>query len=182
MKSSSSTALLVLTGVFMVLVTSVEAKAPVVTTTTTVYAISPDGIGKSIGTLTLHDTKRGLLIKTDLKDLPPGLHGFHLHEKADCSPGTKDGKAVAGLSAGGHYDPDHTGKHEGPAGEGHRGDLPVLETGADGKTKQSLLVPHLKLKDVSGHAFIIHEGGDNYSDEPAALGGGGNRLACSVVL
>jgi Cu-Zn family superoxide dismutase len=161
--------------------TTVLAK-PKVTTTTTVYAISAEGLGEPLGTLTLHDTIRGLVIVPNLKNLTPGVHGFHMHENADCSPGMKDEKMVAGLGAGGHFDPDHTSKHEGPAGEGHRGDLPFLTVNDDGTTKQSVLVPHLKLTDVTDHAFIIHEGGDNYSDEPTALGGGGTRVACAVVF
>lgn len=182
MKFYTPLAFLALLSLFLGSSTSVEAKTPKVTTTTTVYAVTPGGIGKSLGTLTMNDTKRGLVIKTNLKDLPPGAHGFHLHEKADCSPGMKNDQMMAGLGAGGHFDPDHTAKHEGPAGEGHRGDLPVLQVDDDGQSKQDILVPHLKLKDISGHAFIIHEGGDNYSDVPSALGGGGNRIACAVVL
>lgn len=28
---------------------------------------------------------------------------------------------------------------------------------------------------------MVHEGGDNYSDDPKPLGGGGARVACGVV-
>jgi Cu-Zn family superoxide dismutase len=28
---------------------------------------------------------------------------------------------------------------------------------------------------------MIHAGGDNYSDQPVPLGGGGARIACGVV-
>lgn len=155
---------------------------PIIKTTTTVYAISPDGLGESLGTLTMHDNVRGLVIVPNLKNLAPGQHGFHLHENANCSPGLKDDKMVAGLGAGGHFDPDQTGTHEGPMGEGHRGDLPALNVESDGTAHKAILVPHLKLADLTGHAFIIHEGGDNYSDQPKPLGGGGNRIACAVVF
>jgi Cu-Zn family superoxide dismutase len=43
------------------------------------------------------------------------------------------------------------------------------------------VAPQLKLADVTGHAIIIHEGGDNFSDKPKPNGGGGNRIACGVV-
>jgi superoxide dismutase, Cu-Zn family len=43
-----------------------------------------------------------------------------------CLPGEKDGSVAAGSAAGHHYDPAATGKHEGPNGNGHLGDLPVL--------------------------------------------------------
>jgi superoxide dismutase, Cu-Zn family len=50
-----------------------------------------------------------------------------------CDPADKDGEKVAGLGAGGHYDPQDTGKHLGPqSDDGHRGDLPVLIVGTDG--------------------------------------------------
>ena len=35
---------------------------------------------------------------------------------------------------------------------------------------------------VSRHlALMLHAGGDNYSDQPAPLGGGGARMACGVA-
>jgi Cu-Zn family superoxide dismutase len=44
-----------------------------------------------------------------------------------------------------------------------------------------LLAPRLKLADIKGRSLMIHAGGDNYSDTPAPLGGGGARAACGVV-
>jgi Cu-Zn family superoxide dismutase len=93
----------------------------------------------------------------------------------------KDGKPVAGLAAGGHYDPAGTGKHEGPYGNGHLGDLPPLYVGPDGRATQPVLAPRLKLSDLKGRSLMIHAGGDNYSDKPEPLGGGGARVACGVV-
>ena len=46
-----------------------------------------------------------------LSGLPPGQHGFHVHEKDDCGPGMNQVKPAAGFAAGGHYDPAHTKKH-----------------------------------------------------------------------
>jgi len=45
----------------------------------------------------------------------------------------------------------------------------------------TLLAPRLKLADVQGRAIMVHAGGDNYSDEPQPLGGGGERIACGVI-
>jgi len=42
------------------------------------------------------------------------------------------------------------------------------------------LAPHLKVRDLHGHALMIHAGGDNYDDTPAPLGGGA-RIACGVI-
>jgi superoxide dismutase, Cu-Zn family len=147
----------------------------------TVNKIDENGVGASIGTLTLEDTPEGLKITAKLTGLPPGSHGFHVHANADCGAAEQNGKKVAGFAAGGHFDPDKTGKHLGPTGEGHKGDLPVLEVGENGDATKSVVAMHLKLADVKGHAIVIHAGGDNYSDEPALLGGGGARIACAVV-
>jgi Cu-Zn family superoxide dismutase len=151
--------------------------------TVTMNMISATGIGAAIGTVDLEDSPGGLVLKTNLKGLPPGVHGFHLHAKASCAAAAgPDGKMAAGMAAGGHFDPDNTKKHLGPdAMGGHKGDLPVLKVAADGTAKDSLLAPHLKLSDLAGHALMIHLGGDNYEDQPKPLGGGGARIACGVV-
>jgi Cu-Zn family superoxide dismutase len=150
--------------------------------TVPISLVSGDGIGSPIGSIRAVDTANGLRFEPTLADLPPGPHGFHLHETGDCSPQVEDHKHVAGLAAGGHWDPEATGKHLGPAGEGHRGDLPVLNVGADGRaTTPTPPAPRLRVADIRGRALIIHAGGDNYSDVPEPLGGGGARIACGVV-
>ena len=146
-----------------------------------VFLSTATGPGASIGTVTFTDTPGGLEIKTDLRGLPPGKRGFHVHEHPDCSAVTKDGKGMPAMAAGGHYDPDKTGKHLGPDAGGHLGDLPVLDVAADGSAKVTLLVKKPKTSDFKGRALMIHAGGDNYSDDPAPLGGGGARLACGII-
>jgi Cu-Zn family superoxide dismutase len=146
-----------------------------------VNLVNEQGAGKEIGTITASDSKYGLILTPQLSELPPGLHGFHVHDKPDCSHAMKEGKAVAALAAGGHYDPANTGKHEGPYGNGHLGDLPALYVAADGKATLPVLAPRLKVSDIKGRSLMIHAGGDNYSDQPAPLGGGGARVACGVV-
>jgi Cu-Zn family superoxide dismutase len=143
--------------------------------------ITDQGISGSAGKITLTETKHGLLIMPLLKGLKPGIHGLHVHEKADCGPGLKDGKVKAGMAAGGHFDPAGTGKHEGPYGEGHLGDLPALFVDNGGKAANiPLLAPRLKLADVKGRSLMVHQGGDTYSEKPE-LGGGGARSACGVI-
>jgi Cu-Zn family superoxide dismutase len=146
-----------------------------------VSLVNEQGVGKEIGTITASDSKFGLLLTPQLSDLAPGLHGFHVHDKPDCSHAMKDGKAVPALAAGGHYDPANAGKHEGPYGNGHLGDLPALYVSVDGKATLSVLAPRLKVADIKGRSLMIHAGGDNYADAPAPLGGGGARAACGVV-
>jgi superoxide dismutase, Cu-Zn family len=113
--------------------------------------------------------------------LSPGLHGFHVHENPSCAPAEKEGRPAAAQSAGGHLNPDKAGKHEGPFHQGHLGDLPALYVDADGRATLEVLAPRIKTAGLHGHALVIHEGGDNYSDAPKELGGGGGRIACGVV-
>ena len=145
-------------------------------------SIDANGVGKKVGTLDLSDTKAGLRVAPQLTDLPPGDHGFHLHVNPDCGPGGgPNGQPAAGMAAGGHYDPANTGKHLGPQGEGHKGDMPILTVEASGKATKAVTVPHLTLADAKGRSIVIHAGGDDYSDQPAPSGGGGARIACGVV-
>jgi Cu-Zn family superoxide dismutase len=147
----------------------------------TMNLVSADGVGKSVGTITIKQSKDGVTLEPKLKDLPPGEHGFHLHEKGSCEPADKDGKKTAAQSAGGHFDPDATKAHKGPGGGGHKGDLPKLVVSDKGEAKDKLEVKGLTLADFEGKSLMIHEGGDNYSDTPKPLGGGGARIACGVV-
>ena len=150
--------------------------------TVTMSKITAEGVGESIGTIVFRDSSEfGLLIIPRLHGLSPGAHGFHVHEHPDCAPQSKDGKMVAGLAAGGHYDPGNTGRHEGPVGKGHLGDLPVLLVDADGNARMAMFAPRLQVPDLVGRAVIVHEGGDNYADVPKPLGGGGARVACGVI-
>ena len=139
------------------------------------------GVGKAIGTVKAVSNPYGTVFTPDLKNLTPGLHGFHIHQNPDCGPGDKGGKRIAGLAAGGHYDPAGAGKHGSPFGNGHLGDLPALYVDGNGQASHPVLAPRVKLSDLRGRALMIHAGGDNYSDMPKKLGGGGARIACGVV-
>src|SRR5512137_2709904 len=123
--------------------------------------VNEQGIGKPIGTITISEGKEGLVFTPQLTDLAPGVHGFHVHQNADCAAAMKDGKMTPALAAGGHYDPAGTGKHEGPQGKGHLGDLPALTVGAHGSATTAVVAPHLKMADVKGRSLMIHAGGDN---------------------
>ena len=147
----------------------------------TMNTVTTEGVGKSIGTITVKEAKDGVTIEPKLKGLAPGEHGFHIHEKGDCAPADKEGKMTAAQAAGGHFDPDATKAHKGPGGGGHKGDLPKLEVDPKGSANVKLKISGLKLADATGKALVIHEGGDNYSDTPKPLGGGGARIACGVV-
>ena len=143
--------------------------------------VDDKGIGASVGQVVISETKYGLVFTPSMQDLSPGLHGFHLHQNPGCEPKEKDGKMVAGLAAGGHYDPAATNRHGTPWGDGHLGDLPALYVDANGNASQPVLAPRLKIGDISGRSIMVHAGGDNHADHPAALGGGGARVACGVI-
>jgi superoxide dismutase, Cu-Zn family len=139
------------------------------------------GEGAGIGTVTVSETRYGLVFTPALNGLNPGLHGFHVHENGSCAPNQKDGKTVPAGAAGGHLDPAKTGKHGLPWGDGHLGDLPALVVNHKGSATNPVLAPRLKLADIKGKALMIHAGGDNYADHPAPLGGGGARQACGTI-
>src|SRR5258708_32496702 len=130
------------------------------TLTVEVNQITADGVGTSLGTVTMRDTKQGLLVEPKLSGLPPGPHGFHVHENPNCGPGMSNGQMAAGFAARGHFDPMHTGKHSGPHEKnGHLGDLPVLVVDKDGTATPPVLAERLKAKDVASHALTVHAGG-----------------------
>lgn len=138
------------------------------------YLVSEKGHGASIGSIKAEDSVCGVLLMPNLHGLPPGIHGFHIHEKPSC-----DDK---GMAAGGHFDPGKSGEHNGPYHKkGHLGDLPVLIVNQDGTATLPTLAPRFKLAQLKGHTFMIHAGGDNYSDQPEKLGGGGERIACGII-
>lgn len=138
---------------------------------------------KNIGTITITESPYGLVFTPNLTHLTEGLHGFHIHQNPSCEPKEKEGKMVAGLGAGGHWDPKETKKHGYPwEDDAHLGDLPALAVTHQGNATNPVLAPRLKkLNEIKGHALMIHAGGDNHSDHPAALGGGGARMACGVI-
>ena len=149
--------------------------------TVDVSLTSNRGLGPAVGTVTLENTRYGLVITPNLTNLTPGMHGFHIHTNPACGIGFKQGEPVAGLAAGGHFDPFETGVHEGPYGSGHLGDLPPLFVAEDGTATTPVLAPRLETSFLHNRSLMVHMHGDNFSDDPAPLGGGGPRLACGVI-
>jgi Cu-Zn family superoxide dismutase len=137
------------------------------------YLTAQQGLGKPIGTITATESPYGVLLTPNLHGLPPGPHGFHIHENPSCLDNE--------MAAGDHLDPAHSKQHLGPYGKGHVGDLPALEVDNNGNASLPLLAPRLHLVKLKNHALIIHAGSDNYADIPAKLGGGGARIACGVI-
>ena len=132
--------------------------------------------GEILGTVTLTETPHGVLLFADLKQIPSGSHGFHIHEKGACSPDFK--------AAGGHFNP--AGKGHGinhPKGS-HGGDMPNIHAAADGSVKAEVLNVKVTLGsggnsvfDSDGSAIVIHAKPDTYG----AKAGAGERIACGVI-
>lgn len=158
------------------------APAAVMAQEADLYMTTPEGPGEEIGEIEFDQGDNALVIDIEVEDLSPGTHGLHIHENGSCDPATQDGEVVPAGAAGGHWDPEGTGSHEGPTGKGHLGDLPVLVVDDDGEAELKLYAPRITdASQLVGLAVMIHEGGDNYRDEPEKLGGGGPRVACGVI-
>ncbi|WP_343554491.1 superoxide dismutase [Cu-Zn] SodC [Pantoea sp.] len=158
------------------------ANAQAATQDVTLYEATAQGIGTEIGKVTLSETPYGVQFTPALTGLKPGIHGFHVHAKGSCETSLSEGKTVAAGAAGGHFDPQNSGKHLGPYGDGHLGDLPALFVTEDGKSDYPVVAPRIKsLDEIKGKALMVHVGGDNHADHPQPLGGGGARFACGVI-
>ena len=104
---------------------------------------------------------------------PNSEHGFHIHDKGDCSG---DGNA-----AGGHFNP--TGAMHGAPGHGHAGDLPMLQADAQGTATVRYTSQQIKLEGeggILGRAVIVHRDLDDQHTQPT--GNAGPRLACGVIM
>ena len=145
------------------------------------HEVGAQGIGHHAGQVSFTESQYGLVVTPSLEGLAPGFHGFHLHQNASCAPQKKSKKWISGGAAGVHYDPEATNHHSSPWGDGHIGDLPSLYVDADGTSTRAVLAPRLQLSDLRGRAVMVHAGGDNHSDHPSALGGGGAHVACGVI-
>lgn len=150
-----------------------EAEAPL-------HLISTTGVGERIGVLRLRVDGGALVVSPEAAGLAPGPHALHVHEKGACGPAPKDGVQVAGLAAGGHYDPRGAGHHQHGDGTLPLGDLPEMKVDADGAARTPVSSTKLRLYEVLGRAIMVHA----YGEAPPAPGmpaGGGDRIACAVV-
>ncbi len=117
-----------------------------------------------------------VLVAASFSGLAPGPHGFHIHEKGDCS-------APGATSAGAHFNP--TGKPHGDPmqGEHHLGDLPMLQADASGNARLNATIQGASLRggatNLIGRAVVVHAQRDDFRSQPA--GDSGARVACGVI-
>lgn len=124
-------------------------------------------------------TQKGdkVVVAAKVSGLKPNQeHGFHVHEKGDCSSGD-------GMSAGGHFNPNGSphGHHSNPAR--HAGDMPNLKADASGNASMSVELDLITVSDgptsVVGRGLIVHANPDDYKSQP--VGNAGARMACAVI-
>ena len=129
------------------------------------------------GELTVEETADGLLMQGTLRNVPPGEHGFHIHEGESC--------ADEGKAAGGHFNPrqvEHGFLPEDGLDNAHAGDTGNVEAAEDGTVNWSLEVPELTLApgelSVANRAVILHAQPDDFGQP---TGNAGDRIACGII-
>ncbi len=131
-----------------------------------------------IGSVSFMETKDGLQVEASVANVPEGKHGFHIHEKGDCSD---EGKA-----AGGHFNPANV-KHGFMPQEGHEhahaGDMGNIEVASDGTGTLSVFLPGVYLigrePSVAGLSVILHEKEDDFGQP---TGNAGGRIGCGIIM
>lgn len=156
--------------------------APAPDAPATVTIAMKGNAGEALGTATLTSGPAGVLMRLELKGLPPGWHGLHFHETADCSKSDF-------TSAGGHVHEHATMVHgllNPDANEA--GDLPNLYVAADGTAHAEVFSTFVNLVDAdgkpvlmdqNGSAIVIHAQADDHRSQP--IGGAGARIACGTI-
>jgi Cu-Zn family superoxide dismutase len=139
--------------------------------------LQPTAGNTASGTVRFVQAGGRVQVSGEVRGLKPGAeHGFHVHEKGDCSSGD-------GMSTGGHFNPD--GKPHGQHGLGahHAGDLPPLKADSAGVARFSFDSNTISIgtgpSDVVGKGLIVHRDPDDYRTQPT--GNAGPRLACAVI-
>ena len=142
---------------------------------TAIAYLNPTQGSKVRGTVTFTEVAGGMRVVADVTDLDPGEHGFHIHEKGDCS-------APDASSAGGHFNP-HSMPHGSPEAEQrHAGDLGNLVADNLGKAHIDRVDKHLSFNgpdSIVGRAVIVHAKRDDLATQPT--GNAGGRVACGVI-
>ena len=130
------------------------------------------------GMVMFHEHGDHVMVHAKVSGLKPnGEHGFHVHEKGDCSSGD-------GMSTGGHFNPGGKSHGHHGVGEHHTGDLPSLKADANGVATFSFESGTIRVDSTAntivGKGLIVHRDADDYKTQPT--GNAGPRLACAVIV
>jgi superoxide dismutase, Cu-Zn family len=140
-----------------------------------VAVLAPAPNGKVKGQVTFLQQADGVRVTANIEGLTPGKHGFHIHEKGDCSPPDF-------TSAGGHFNPGQM-KHGSPTDtEHHVGDFGNIEANEQGVARFERVFQWLTFtgtNSILNKAVIIHEKADDLTTQPT--GNAGGRLACGLI-
>lgn len=156
-----------------------SAEAPSATLILSASATLADLNGRQVGTVQLTSSANGVVFRAELRDLPPGVHGFHIHAAGVCTPPF--------ASAGPHFNPDGT-DHGFLNGDGpHAGDLPNVTIADNGRAVVEMFSPLVTLTpdsqgslvDGARTSIVITDGPDDYRSNPEGLSG--RRIACGVI-
>jgi len=138
--------------------------------------LDPTSGNTASGTVRFEQRGDDVQVTAQVSGLKPNQeHGFHAHEKGDCSSGD-------GMSTGGHFNP--SGKPHGTQdGDHHAGDLPALKADASGRATATFVLHGVSLgsgpADLLGRGLIVHAAPDDYKTQPT--GNSGARIACGVI-
>ncbi len=129
------------------------------------------------GTVTFTQRGNRVLVEVKVSGLAPGAdHGFHIHEKGDCSSGD-------GMSTGGHFNPLGKPHAHFSATDRHAGDLPALKADSSGNAGVAVELDVITVTDgptiVVGRGLIVHAQPDDYKTQPT--GNAGARIACAAI-
>jgi len=138
--------------------------------------LAPTAGNTTSGTVTFTQKGDKVTVEAKLSGLTPGGHGFHIHEKGDCS-------APDAMSAGGHFNP--AGKPHGSPDtpDHHAGDMPMLQADASGNATLTADLTGVAVGsgagDIVGKSVIVHKDADDYKTQPT--GNSGARVGCGVI-
>jgi superoxide dismutase, Cu-Zn family len=141
-----------------------------------IATLAPTANQTANGTVHFMELNDGAVeVDVDLKNVPPGTHGFHIHDKGDCGDN--------GNAAGGHFNP--TGAQHGAptAPSHHAGDFGNATADANGNIKMKFATRAITVSpsssSVVGHAVVLHGNPDDLTTQPS--GNAGPRIACGVT-
>lgn len=151
----------------------------VASTATAMAALAPTQGNETKGSVSFKVVDGRVHVTGQVSGLKPGSeHGFHIHEKGDCS-------APDGASAGGHFNPGTQDHGSVAADPHHGGDMPNITANAEGvamidaPVSTNVNIGKGDGFDIVGRGLIVHADADDYKTQPT--GNAGARLACAVI-